>query len=1268
MEKTTDIDSAEISPNTPEDIIPKSPDYSPPRNNEEEFIPRSPDYSPPRKEEENTTDDVSKTVKKNPKKDFEALVEFYLADSTSGTMRNKNGELEVRFGTNPKSGKPLSKIDYDNVVQSFYSSGFKTENVDGLSILRIQGENLNKKTGQMRMSNIRAEVMGIDLIQEYCRTNNLQKLLDLPSTISAVSDKIKFTQKHPPYIGETRETSKPLKPVDFEDFNFRVSYQYEKDFYPHSEIAKSILSSWLDTKKVFRYINRVRMRHDELPVFLDISIVKGSSIAKRKTKFSKGVPIPQYTVQDANVFNNEETYEVELELDNSRIGLGSEYNSQEKIMTALRKCIRIVLSALQGTNYPIANSEKDLVLKSYMETVFGDEYTKEFMEKYTSKNDYTADRARRDLTKHFIGPSSYTLQMGNIVSLPEEGQERISIMPNIRENYTVTDKADGDRKMLFIAENGHIYMIDTNMNIIFTGIVTLDKELCNSLLDGEHIRYDKNNKFVNIYAAFDIYYIKNKSVRELNFVALDEEDIPEKFRLPLLNNFVRQLKPRSILNKDSGNSNPVKKTGKADDEVDHSCWLSIKCKKFSTSYHGNIFKSCEGILSRVKDGSYEYNTDGLIFTPCSTGVGGVSSGKAGPLKKITWEHSFKWKPPQYNTIDFLVSVKKDKNGKDEIHNVFQDGIDLQNQKNITQYKTLILHCGFSKKDHGYINPMLDVINDVLPDDKEKDNSQKYQPVPFQPTNPYDINAQFCNVELKDNGNGLVMLTEENEYFEDNMIVEFSYDRSKEGYWRWIPLRVRYDKTNDLRATGANFGNAFHVANSNWHSIHNPITEEMIMTGKDIPELLGDEDVYYSKSGKETTTRALRNFHNLYVKRKLILGVGNRGDTLIDYAVGKGGDFPKWIASKLDFVFGIDYSKDNIENQKDGACARYLNYRTKYSKMPYALFAHGDSRKNIRNGSALESERDKQISAAVFGNGGKDKEELGDGVYRQFGVGKEGFNVSSCQFALHYFFNNDKTLHSFLRNLSECTKVNGYFIGTCYDGETVFNVLRSKNKGESMTIYNSKDEKMYEIKKQYSFTGFPEDENSLNYPIEIFQESINKPFIEYLVNFNYLQRVLDNYGFQLLTKEEANGIGLPNGSGMFDELYTQMNEDIKQNFKNKKEYDNANQMSREEKQISFMNRYFVFRKTHNVNAEKVYKLLVNKNRSVEILEDDDADDVIDKLKKEEKQETDAKEEKDSIIIRKLPGKKRKIVIGESSSSTTPEVELKSSRVVIKKKKN
>ena len=52
--------------------------------------------------------------------------------------------------------------------------------------------------------------------------------------------------------------------------------------------------------------------------------------------------------------------------------------------------------------------------------------------------------------------------------------------------------------------------------------------------------------------------------------------------------------------------------------------------------------------------------------------------------------------------------------------------------------------------------------------------------------------------------------------------------------------------------------------------------------------------------------------------------------LIDYAVGKGGDLPKWINAKLSFVLGIDIArKDNIENRLDGACARYLNYHKKF---------------------------------------------------------------------------------------------------------------------------------------------------------------------------------------------------------------------------------------------------------------------------------------------------------------------------------------------------
>ena len=1198
---------------------PKSPEDSPPS-----FSPQSPTEPPP----------PSFSPNKNSISDFEAMVEFYLADNPYLNQRGRVSELEIRFGTNQKSGRQLSKIDYDNVVKQLYNSGFSTEQPDGLSILRIQNEETNRNTGEIRMSNIRAEIMGIDLIREYCRTNNLQKLIDLPSTSSAIADKIKFTKKSPPFIGKDRETSKPLKPVDLNDHNFRLSYQYENDFTARSDVAKRILSKWNDTKKTFRYINRVRLSHPEFPIFADISIVKGSS------KVNSRVPIPQFTIQEARVFTNPETYEVELEIDNSRVGPGTSYNTSAQLMDSIRKCARLVLSGLQGTSYPIPYSEQERILKQYINCAFGVEYGTKYTDQLFN-NDYMIRRtAKNGLTRHFIGPSSYTLQQINIAPIPEG--EQIIDVPNIRENYTVTDKADGDRKLLYISDKGKMYMIDTNMNIIFTGILTQDKELFNTIIDGEHIKYDKMGKFVNLYAAFDVYFIKGKSVRELNFAPILDTELPVNFRFPLLQSLIGQLKPISVLDEDSGNSNPNKQHMSKDGIDKHACWLTIKCKEFYSTNNGSIFNHCSNILSMVNDGTYEYNTDGLIFTPTSTGVGGEKSGQAGPLNKFTWPLSFKWKPPEFNTIDFLVSVKKDKTGKDEIHNVFQDGINMATANNIIQYKTLILQCGFNKKDHGYINPMLDVINDQLPEHGDKDNEKNYQPVPFQPTNPADPYASLCNVELIENGtSGKVLLTKENEYFEEDMIVEFSYDPMKVGPWRWIPLRVRYDKTNDLRSGGSNYGNAYHVANSNWRSIHNPITNDMITTGQNIPAYSGDEDVYYNRNGKNTNTKALRNFHNLYVKRKLIMGVSNRGNSLIDYAVGKAGDLPKWISSNLEFVFGIDVSPDNIENQKDGACARYLNSKKMYSKMPGALFAVGNSKLNIRSGKAGNTERDKQIIRSIFGQGSKDKTELGAGVYKWYGIGESGFNISSIQFALHYFFESERIMHSFLQNVSECTKVNGYFIGTCYDGQSVFQLLLNKYRGESVTIMRNK-EKIFEITKQYDHTGFPEDEFSIGYAIDVYQESINKEFREYLVNFKYLQRVMENYGFTLITKEEAVAIGLPNGTGLFDELYKSMENDITQNRRLVNDYESAQNMSSEEKRISFLNRYFVFRKTHNVNAEKAAKLMMRRNSDENT--DETVDEIIERVDK-----TDDKMDKTIIdnktTIRKLPGKKIKIVIGK-----------------------
>jgi hypothetical protein len=181
-------------------------------------------------------------------------------------------------------------------------------------------------------------------------------------------------------------------------------------------------------------------------------------------------------------------------------------------------------------------------------------------------------------------------------------------------------------------------------------------------------------------------------------------------------------------------------------------------------------------------------------------------------------------------------------------------------------------------------------------------------------------------------------------------------------------------------------------------------------------------------------------------------------------------------------------------------------------------------------------------------------------------------------------------------------VNGYFIGTCFDGSTIFQMLKNKSNGDGFTIIKE-NVKICEITKLYDQTGFPDDENSLGYPINVYQETINKVFREYLVNFNYFIQIMENYGFVLLTDEEASKKGFSKSTGLFSKLYNSMKTEIEKDNRKLYEYGDALQMSNEEKQISFMNRYFIFKKVRNVEAKKEERIM-KKN----VREDDYTDDV------------------------------------------------------------
>ena len=163
----------------------------------------------------------------------------------------------------------------------------------------------------------------------------------------------------------------------------------------------------------------------------------------------------------------------------------------------------------QDTPYPISYPEINDLKSKYLEMLYG------------------SPQKRWLRSSDFCGPSSYTLQMVNLHPLDQD-----TAAPNIRRMSSVTDKADGERKLLFINEKGLVYLINTNMDFQFTGTKTTNAAIKNTLLDGEHITHNKNGKFINLFAAFDIYFINNESVRNKGFIPTKPKDVANNYRLP----------------------------------------------------------------------------------------------------------------------------------------------------------------------------------------------------------------------------------------------------------------------------------------------------------------------------------------------------------------------------------------------------------------------------------------------------------------------------------------------------------------------------------------------------------------------------------------------------------------------------------------------------------------------------------------------------------------------------------------------------------------
>ena len=131
---------------------------------------------------ETRKEDAANVPEKATKQDFNNIVKQYVSTNPYISSGHKTNELEIRFGTNHRLKRPITKNNYDNVIQKLNSCGFNAGDTKGLQLLRIQSEYIDAN-GRSRMSNVRAEIVGNDMIQKYCETNDISKLINMPSTL-----------------------------------------------------------------------------------------------------------------------------------------------------------------------------------------------------------------------------------------------------------------------------------------------------------------------------------------------------------------------------------------------------------------------------------------------------------------------------------------------------------------------------------------------------------------------------------------------------------------------------------------------------------------------------------------------------------------------------------------------------------------------------------------------------------------------------------------------------------------------------------------------------------------------------------------------------------------------------------------------------------------------------------------------------------------------------------------------------------------------------
>lgn len=415
-------------------------------------------------------------------------------------------------------------------------------------------------------------------------------------------------------------------------------------------------------------------------------------------------------------------------------------------------------------------------------------------------------------------------------------------------------------------------------------------------------------------------------------------------------------------------------------------------------------------------------TDGLIFI----------SKNGGYMKTL----SYKWKPPESLTIDFLAIAAHNKRLPSDVKCPpgFQHYV-LCVTASMGQIASLGLRSaensvtGGSGRSRNFVSSMKptfftppthpNAFHFFISNEQVAQAMQVHKDCPMEdPRFPLHMKCVELTVPFQRKDDDIV----------------FNLPSSHNGIVPWSLHRVRVDREGDL-LTKNWFGNSVITAMSVWCSFLSPFLRK---------ELATSPEAGYFAAAQSASTQAVRRFNN-FCKSSIMVPVIDNSNWVVDLACGAGQDLVRYCG-RIKGLVGID---------RDAHA--FGNFITRFI--------------DVTRGPAMKDKKirtNPYLIAADLANISLDahsREKLVTDIRAISEFPQDGADVVVCNFAVHYFALSDASLQGFASLCSRVCRIGGRLIFTYMNGLRVRALLEGVELGQRRDRFRG-DSLVYSIRREF----------------------------------------------------------------------------------------------------------------------------------------------------------------------------------------------------------